>query len=104
MSWLRGEDTPGQDTSAVLSHLATLCLFVCLSYRESLYRLLPQTTPENMQKNITLFSVDPTTRYVNTSLLTVTPAQVNTEREGLFLSLLMMFGWTEEFKAESINK
>lgn len=26
-------------------------------------------------------------------------------REGrAFLSLLMMFGWTEEFKAESINK
>ncbi|XP_035764217.1 protein-methionine sulfoxide oxidase mical3b isoform X4 [Neolamprologus brichardi] len=47
-----------------------------LAERESLYRLLPQTTPENMQKNITLFSVDPTTRYVNTSLLTVTPAQV----------------------------
>ncbi|CAI5636725.1 unnamed protein product [Oreochromis niloticus] len=47
-----------------------------LSERESLYRLLPQTTPENMQKNITLYSVDPTTRYMNTSPLTVTPAQV----------------------------
>ncbi|XP_026003067.1 protein-methionine sulfoxide oxidase mical3b-like isoform X10 [Astatotilapia calliptera] len=47
-----------------------------LAERESLYRLLPQTTPENMQKNITLFSVDPTTRYMNTSLLTITPAQV----------------------------
>ncbi|XP_039456542.1 protein-methionine sulfoxide oxidase mical3b isoform X6 [Oreochromis aureus] len=47
-----------------------------LAERESLYRLLPQTTPENMQKNITLYSVDPTTRYMNTSPLTVTPAQV----------------------------
>uniref|UniRef100_A0A8D3AHM1 F-actin monooxygenase n=1 Tax=Scophthalmus maximus TaxID=52904 RepID=A0A8D3AHM1_SCOMX len=41
-----------------------------LAERESLYRLLPQTTPENMQKNIGLFSLDPTTRYVN-----VTPAK-----------------------------
>ncbi|XP_061570354.1 protein-methionine sulfoxide oxidase mical3b-like isoform X2 [Cololabis saira] len=47
-----------------------------LAERESLYRLLPQTTPENMQKNITLYSVDPATRYLNPSLLSVTPAQV----------------------------
>nr|XP_019961726.1 PREDICTED: protein-methionine sulfoxide oxidase mical3a-like [Paralichthys olivaceus] len=45
-----------------------------LAERESLYRLLPQTTPENMQKNISLFSVDPTTRYVNTHR--ITPDQV----------------------------
>ncbi|KAM4712090.1 protein-methionine sulfoxide oxidase mical3b-like [Anableps anableps] len=47
-----------------------------LAERESLYRLLPQTTPENMQKSISLFTVDPVTRYVNISPLTVTPAQV----------------------------
>ncbi|XP_037837315.1 protein-methionine sulfoxide oxidase mical3b, partial [Kryptolebias marmoratus] len=47
-----------------------------LAERESLYRLLPQTTPENMQKNISLFTVDPATRYLNISSLTVTPAQV----------------------------
>ncbi|XP_040009232.1 protein-methionine sulfoxide oxidase mical3b-like [Xiphias gladius] len=47
-----------------------------LAERESLYRLLPQTTPENMQKNISLFSVDPTTRYLNINPLTITPAQV----------------------------
>ncbi|XP_069001544.1 protein-methionine sulfoxide oxidase mical3b isoform X2 [Embiotoca jacksoni] len=47
-----------------------------LAERESLYRLLPQTTPENMQKNISLFSVDPASRYLNISPLTVTPAQV----------------------------
>ncbi|XP_041833409.1 protein-methionine sulfoxide oxidase mical3a-like isoform X2 [Melanotaenia boesemani] len=44
--------------------------------RENLYRLLPQTTPENMQKNISLFSVDPATRYLNISSMTVSPAQV----------------------------
>ncbi|GAA6235065.1 protein-methionine sulfoxide oxidase mical3a-like [Lates japonicus] len=47
-----------------------------LADRENLYRLLPQTTPENMQKNISLFSVDPTTRYLNVNPLTITPAQV----------------------------
>ncbi|XP_027899055.1 protein-methionine sulfoxide oxidase mical3a-like isoform X2 [Xiphophorus couchianus] len=47
-----------------------------LAERESLYHLLPQMTPENMQKSISLFTVDPVTRYVNISPLTVTPAQV----------------------------
>ncbi|TNM91454.1 hypothetical protein fugu_019834 [Takifugu bimaculatus] len=47
-----------------------------LAERESLYRLLPQTTPENLQKNFGLFTVDPTTRYVNVNQLYVTPAQV----------------------------
>ncbi|XP_049423162.1 protein-methionine sulfoxide oxidase mical3b-like isoform X2 [Epinephelus fuscoguttatus] len=47
-----------------------------LAERESLYRLLPQTTPENLQKNISLFTVDPTTRYLNVNLLLVTPVQV----------------------------
>ncbi|KAK5601124.1 hypothetical protein CRENBAI_003912 [Crenichthys baileyi] len=47
-----------------------------LAERESLYRLLPQTTPENMQKSISLFTVDPVTRYMNISPLTVTPVQV----------------------------
>uniref|UniRef100_A0A8D3E0R6 F-actin monooxygenase n=1 Tax=Scophthalmus maximus TaxID=52904 RepID=A0A8D3E0R6_SCOMX len=49
-----------------------------LAERESLYRLLPQTTPENMQKNIGLFSLDPTTRYVNVTPASITPAQVHT--------------------------
>ncbi|XP_053271329.1 protein-methionine sulfoxide oxidase mical3a [Pleuronectes platessa] len=47
-----------------------------LAERESLYRLLPQTTPENMQKNISIFSVDPTTRYVNVNTHRITPDQV----------------------------
>lgn len=38
-----------------------------------------------MQKSISLFTVDPVTRYVNISPLTVTPAQVNTQQtETLF--------------------
>ncbi|XP_070848130.1 protein-methionine sulfoxide oxidase mical3b-like isoform X2 [Chaetodon trifascialis] len=47
-----------------------------LADRESLYRLLPQTTPENLQKNFSLFTVDPTTRYLNINRLLITPAQV----------------------------
>ncbi|XP_055367841.1 protein-methionine sulfoxide oxidase mical3a-like isoform X2 [Betta splendens] len=47
-----------------------------LAERESLYRLLPQATPENMQRNVNLFSVDPATRYLNVSPLSITPAQV----------------------------
>ncbi|KAM4569837.1 protein-methionine sulfoxide oxidase mical3b isoform 2-T2 [Odontesthes bonariensis] len=47
-----------------------------LAERESLYRHLAQTTPENMQKNISLFSVDPATRYLNITPLSITPAQV----------------------------
>ncbi|XP_037111130.1 protein-methionine sulfoxide oxidase mical3a isoform X20 [Syngnathus acus] len=47
-----------------------------LSERESIYRLLPQTTPENVSKNFSKYSVDPTTRYPNISLNFLKPSQV----------------------------
>lgn len=47
-----------------------------LAERESIYRLLPQTTPENVSKNFSQYSVDPTTRYPNISLHQVRPNQV----------------------------
>ncbi|XP_038550613.1 protein-methionine sulfoxide oxidase mical3a-like isoform X2 [Micropterus salmoides] len=47
-----------------------------LADRESVYRLLAQTTPENLQKNFSLFTVDPATRYLNINRLLTTPAQV----------------------------
>ncbi|XP_065807295.1 protein-methionine sulfoxide oxidase mical3b isoform X2 [Labrus bergylta] len=47
-----------------------------LADRETVYRLLPQTTPENMQKNFSLFTVDPSTRYLNINTHLITPAQV----------------------------
>uniref|UniRef100_A0A673LSA8 F-actin monooxygenase n=1 Tax=Sinocyclocheilus rhinocerous TaxID=307959 RepID=A0A673LSA8_9TELE len=47
-----------------------------LAERESIYRLLPQTTPENVSKNFSQYSVDPTTRYPNISLHKVRPNQV----------------------------
>ncbi|XP_041416932.1 F-actin-monooxygenase MICAL2-like isoform X3 [Xenopus laevis] len=36
-----------------------------LAERESLYRLLPQTTPENISKNFDQYTIDPGTRYPN---------------------------------------
>ncbi|XP_072551009.1 protein-methionine sulfoxide oxidase mical3a isoform X6 [Salminus brasiliensis] len=47
-----------------------------LAERESIYRLLPQTTPENVSKNFSQYTVDPTTRYPNISLHLLRPNQV----------------------------
>ncbi|XP_058637175.1 F-actin-monooxygenase MICAL2 isoform X3 [Onychostoma macrolepis] len=47
-----------------------------LAERESLYRLLPQTTPENIGKNFDLYSIDPGTRYPNLNSNCVRPHQV----------------------------
>ncbi|XP_068133384.1 F-actin-monooxygenase MICAL3 isoform X3 [Hyperolius riggenbachi] len=47
-----------------------------LAERESIYRLLPQTTPENVSKNFSQYSIDPTTRYPNVNLQFLRPSQV----------------------------
>ncbi|XP_047195829.1 protein-methionine sulfoxide oxidase mical3a isoform X3 [Hippoglossus stenolepis] len=47
-----------------------------LAERESIYRLLPQTTPENISKNFNHYSVDPTTRYPNINLNFLKPSQM----------------------------
>ncbi|XP_055483646.1 F-actin-monooxygenase MICAL2 isoform X4 [Psammomys obesus] len=47
-----------------------------LAERESLYRLLPQTTPENINKNFEQYTLDPATRYPNLNLHCVRPQQV----------------------------
>ncbi|XP_073506538.1 F-actin-monooxygenase MICAL3 isoform X20 [Phyllobates terribilis] len=47
-----------------------------LAERESIYRLLPQTTPENVSKNFGQYSLDPTTRYPNVNLQFLRPSQV----------------------------
>ncbi|MEQ2206699.1 hypothetical protein XENOCAPTIV_001840, partial [Xenoophorus captivus] len=52
---------------------------VALCFRESIYRLLPQTTPENVSKNFSQYSVDPTTRYPNINLNFLRPSQVSIE-------------------------
>nr|XP_045000884.1 F-actin-monooxygenase MICAL2 isoform X6 [Jaculus jaculus] len=47
-----------------------------LAERESLYRLLPQTTPENIHKNFEQYTLDPGTRYPNLNSHCVRPHQV----------------------------
>ncbi|XP_072529105.1 protein-methionine sulfoxide oxidase mical3b isoform X10 [Salminus brasiliensis] len=47
-----------------------------LAERESVYRLLPQTTPENVSKNYSQYSLDPSTRYPNINTQLIGPAQV----------------------------
>ncbi|XP_058401977.1 F-actin-monooxygenase MICAL2 isoform X3 [Diceros bicornis minor] len=47
-----------------------------LAEREGLYRLLPQTTPENINKNFEQYTLDPGTRYPNLNSNCVRPHQV----------------------------
>ncbi|XP_077419306.1 F-actin-monooxygenase mical2b isoform X5 [Vanacampus margaritifer] len=47
-----------------------------LAERESIYRLLPQTTPENIGKNVDQYTIDPVTRYPNLISSCVKPNQV----------------------------
>ncbi|XP_054865327.1 F-actin-monooxygenase mical2b isoform X5 [Amphiprion ocellaris] len=47
-----------------------------LAERESIYRLLPQTTTGNISKNFEQYSIDPATRYPNLSSGCVRPHQV----------------------------
>ncbi|XP_059508068.1 F-actin-monooxygenase MICAL2 isoform X2 [Stegostoma tigrinum] len=48
-----------------------------LAERESIYRLLPQTTPENINKNFDQYTIDPGTRYPNLNSNCVQPYQVH---------------------------
>ncbi|XP_055852118.1 F-actin-monooxygenase Mical isoform X2 [Episyrphus balteatus] len=47
-----------------------------LAQRESIYRLLAQTTPENLQRDIGSYTVDPATRYPNLNRTSVNMYQV----------------------------
>lgn len=51
------------------------CLAV-LAQRESLYRLLGQTTPENLNRDIMAYTLDPSTRYPNLNKTLVQVQQV----------------------------
>ncbi|XP_077683159.1 F-actin-monooxygenase MICAL3 isoform X6 [Eretmochelys imbricata] len=51
-------------------------LLEVLAERESIYRLLPQTTPENVSKNFSQYSIDPVTRYPNINVNFLRPNQV----------------------------
>ena len=47
-----------------------------IAERESIYRLLNQTTPENLSRDIANYTLDPHTRYANLNLKAVLPVQV----------------------------
>uniref|UniRef100_A0A7N6B8M3 F-actin monooxygenase n=1 Tax=Anabas testudineus TaxID=64144 RepID=A0A7N6B8M3_ANATE len=50
-----------------------------LAERESIYRLLPQTTTENISKNFEQYTIDPATRYPNLNSTCVRPHQTWTD-------------------------
>lgn len=47
-------------------------------YRESIYQVLSQTTPENTSKNYAGYSIDPKTRYTRVNLSSIQNNQVRT--------------------------
>ncbi|KAM3841189.1 F-actin-monooxygenase MICAL1 isoform 1-T2 [Vipera latastei] len=47
-----------------------------LAERESIYQQLSQTSPDNMNKNVNQYSIDPTTRYRNINLQAIKTSQV----------------------------
>ncbi|XP_071134394.1 F-actin-monooxygenase MICAL3-like isoform X3 [Mytilus edulis] len=47
-----------------------------IAERESIYQVLSQTTPENLNKNYSEYGLDPNTRYSNMNFRTVLPQQV----------------------------
>ena len=69
-----------------------------MSVRESIYKLLSQTSPENTSKNYPNYSINPCTRYPNVNTKTISPNQVQSKaythshihshrlRLGIFLS------------------
>lgn len=51
-------------------------ILAVLAQRESIYRLLAQTTPENLHRDIGSYTLDPATRYPNLNRTAVGPHQV----------------------------
>lgn len=47
-----------------------------LAPRESIYQRLSQTSPDNTNKNISQYSIDPATRYPNINLQAIKASQV----------------------------
>lgn len=51
-------------------------ILAVLAQRESIYRLLAQTTPENLHRDIGSYTLEPATRYKNLNKTAVSPHQV----------------------------
>ncbi|NXY35622.1 MICA3 monooxygenase, partial [Pomatorhinus ruficollis] len=73
-----------------------------LAERESIYRLLPQTTPENVSKNFSHYSIDPATRYPNINVNFLRPQQFVLYLEFELLCISILKGAV--FFAESVAR
>uniref|UniRef100_A0A8C7S438 F-actin monooxygenase n=1 Tax=Oncorhynchus mykiss TaxID=8022 RepID=A0A8C7S438_ONCMY len=61
-----------------------------LAERESLYRILPQTTTENIAKNFEQYTIDPGTRYPNLISTCVRHLYINGELASLFHAIFSL--------------
>ncbi|VDK19044.1 unnamed protein product, partial [Anisakis simplex] len=52
-------------------------IMLVLAERESVYRLLAQTTPDNLHKQLQKYTIDPRTRYISVELNSVQPHEVS---------------------------
>lgn len=77
-----------------------------LAERESLYRLLPQTTPENINKNFEQYTLDPATRYPNLNSNNIKPNQVRPCLESCLghCALSGRKGWSPKILAQSWDR
>ncbi|CAH6792961.1 Mical2 [Phodopus roborovskii] len=75
-----------------------------LAERESLYRLLPQTTPENINKNFEQYTLDPATRYPNLNLHCVRPHQVKHLYITKELERFSLEGWGTVRRSVSLSR
>lgn len=66
-----------REWSALKSYSQSNCLQL-IRQRESIYTLLAQTTPNNLQSNFTKYSLDPRTRYVHLNLMAIPDTVVRT--------------------------
>lgn len=67
--------------------LDPMALSLSLS-RESIYRLLPQTTIENISKHFEQYSIDPSTRYRNLNTSCIRPNQVSLTTSALVVVVI----------------
>lgn len=56
--------------------MAAVMPALSLARRESIYQHLSQTSPDNTNKNISQYSIDPATRYPNINLQAIKASQV----------------------------
>ncbi|KAL3208824.1 hypothetical protein MRX96_038575 [Rhipicephalus microplus] len=62
---------------------------------ESIYRLLAQTTPENLSKDMAEYSLNPSSRYPNLNLQTVLPSQRKRRRRDSIIHPDALLSWCQ---------